>query len=76
MYFDKNQNQRGDISTKTAGSTKILDKFTDLENNESSTESDINTRLAKAWWAIDRLSYLPTPPLEQGMTQCQFLSGV
>ena len=29
--------------------------FTYLSNNISSTESDVNIRIAKAWTAIDRL---------------------
>ena len=39
-------NQRGDIST--------LNKFTQLGSSVSSTETDINTQLAKAWTANDR----------------------
>ena len=52
MYF----NQRGDISTLNGSSLKLVDKFTYLGSSVSSTEIDINTRLAKAWAAIDRLS--------------------
>ena len=48
-------NQRGDISTLNGSSLK-LDKFTYLGSSFSSTETDINTWLAKAWTAIDRLS--------------------
>ena len=48
-------NQRGDISTLNASSLKLLDKFTYIGSNVSSTENDINTRLAKAWTAIDWL---------------------
>ena len=48
-------NQRGDISTPNGGSLKLVDKFTYLGSSVSSTETDINTRLAKAWTAIDRL---------------------
>ena len=50
--------QRGDISTLKSGSLKLVDKFTYLESNVSSTEKDINTRLPKAWIAIDRLSVI------------------
>ena len=46
-------NQRGDISTLNGSSLKLVDKFTYLESSFSSTETDINTRLAKAWIAID-----------------------
>ena len=48
-------NQRGDISTLNVSSLKLVDKFTYLESSVSSTNKDINTRLAKAWTAIDRL---------------------
>ena len=34
----------------------LVDKFTYLGSSVSSTETDINTRLAKTWTAIDRLS--------------------
>ena len=51
-------NQKGDISTLNGSSLKLVDKFTYLGSNASSTEKDINTRLAKAWTAIDRLSVL------------------
>ena len=45
-----NQNQRGAISTQN-----LVDKFTYLGSSISSTENDINTQLAKAESAIDRL---------------------
>ena len=47
-------NQR-DISTLKSGPLKLVDKFTYLGSSVSSTEKDINTRLAKAWTAIDSL---------------------
>ena len=50
MWF----NQRGDISTVNASSLKLVDMFTYLENSVSSTENEIDTRLAKAWPSIDR----------------------
>ena len=37
-------------------SLKLVDKFTYLGSSVSSTEKDIDTRLTKAWTAIDRLS--------------------
>ena len=49
-------NQRGDISILNDGFLKLLDKFTYLRSSISSTENDINTRLAMAWTALDRLS--------------------
>ena len=52
MYY----NQTGDISTLDGTSLKLVDKFTYLGSSVSSTEKDIDTRLTKAWTAIDRLS--------------------
>ena len=51
-------NQRGDISTIKGGPLKLVDKFTYLGSSVSSTDNDINTRLAKAWTVIDRKSDL------------------
>ena len=51
-------NQRGDISTLNCSSLKLLGRLTYLGSSVSSTEKDINTRLAKAWTAIDRLSVI------------------
>ena len=48
-------NQTGDITTLDGASLKLVDKFTYLGSSISSTEKDINTRLTKAWTAIDRL---------------------
>ena len=47
--------QTGDISTINCSSLKLVDKFTYLGSSVSSTETDIDTRLAKAWTTIDRL---------------------
>ena len=55
MYF----NPTDDISTLKSSSLKLFDKFTYLGSRVSSTETDINTRLAKAWTANDRLSVRP-----------------
>ena len=51
-------NQAGDISTLDGTSLKLVHKFTYLESSVSSTEKDINTRLMKAWTAIDKLSII------------------
>ena len=48
-------NQRGNISTLNGSPLKLVYKFTYLGSSISSTETDINTRRAKAWSAIDRL---------------------
>ena len=49
-------NESGDISTQNGSSLKLVDKFTYLWSSVSSTETDINTRLA--WTAIERLSLI------------------
>ena len=51
-------NHTGDISTLDETSLKLVDKFTYLASSISSTENDIDTRLTKAWTAIDRLSII------------------
>ena len=44
-------NQRDDISTLNGSSLKLVDEFTNLGSSVSSTQKDIDTRLAKAWTA-------------------------
>ena len=51
-------NQRGNISTRNGSSLRLVDKFTSLGSSVSSTETDINAWLAKAWTAIDKLSVI------------------
>ena len=48
-------NESGDISTLNCSSLKLVNKFTYLESSASSTETDINSWLAKAWTAFERL---------------------
>ena len=48
-------NQTGDISTLNGSSLKLVDKFIYLGSSVSSTETDIDTRLTKAWTTINRL---------------------
>ena len=50
--------QVGTISTQSRKPLKLVDKFTYLGSNISSTESDDNIRLSKAWTAIKRLSII------------------
>ena len=52
-------NQRGDISTRNGSSLKLVDKFTYLGSSVSSTETDINMRLAKALTAIWHIEARP-----------------
>ena len=51
-------NQTNDISTLNGSSLKLVDKFTYLGSRVSSTETDINLQLTKAWTAIKRLSVI------------------
>ena len=45
-------NQRGDIPTLKGSSLTLVNKLKYLGSSVSSTETDIDTRLAKAWTAI------------------------
>ena len=51
-------NPTSDISTQDGTPLKLVDKFTYLGSSISSTEKDIDTRLTKAWTAIDKLSII------------------
>ena len=65
-------NQTGDISTLNGSSLKLVDKFTYLGSSVSSTEKDIDTRLTKAWTAIDRLSVIWKSDLTDKMKRSFF----
>ena len=67
-------NQTGNIFTLKCSSVKLTDKFTDLGSSVSSTDTDIDTRLAKAWTAIDRLSVIWKSDLTDKM-KCSFLQA-
>ena len=69
-------NQIGDISTLDGSSLKLVDKFTYLGNSISSTEKDIDTRLTKAWTAIDRLSIMWKSDLTDKMKRSFFQAAV
>ena len=69
-------NQRGDISIQNSSSLKLEDKFTYLGSGVSSTETDINTRLAKAWTAIDWLLVIQKSDLTDKMKQFFFQATV
>ena len=49
-------NQTADISTLNSSSLKLVDKFIYQRSSFSSTRTDINTRLAKAWTGNEKLS--------------------
>ena len=68
--------QTGDISTLDGTSLKLVDKFTYLGSSVSSTEKDIDTRLTKAWIAIDRLSIIWKSDLTDEMNRSFFQAVV
>ena len=67
-------NQTGDISMLKGGSLKLVDKFTYQEGSVSSTKTDIDTRLAKAWTGINRLSVIWKSDLTDKM-KCSFFQA-
>ena len=69
-------NQTGDISTLDGTSLKLVDKFTYLGSSVWSTEKDIDTRLMKAWTAIDRLSIMWKSNLTDKMKRSFFQAAV
>ena len=69
-------NQTGDISTLDGTSLKLVDKFTYQGSSVSSTEKDIDTRLTKAWTAIDKLSIIWKTSLTDKMKRSFFQAAV
>ena len=69
-------NQTGNISTLDSSSLKLVDKFTYQGSSVSSTEKDIDTRLTKAWTAIDRLSVIGMSELTDKMKYSFFQAAV
>ena len=69
-------NQTGDISTLDRTSLKLVDKFTYLGSSVSSTEKDIDTRLTKAWTAINRLSIMWKSDLTDKIKRSFFQAAV
>ena len=70
-------NERGDISTLNGSSLKLVDKFTYTGSSVTSTETNINTRVAKPWTAIDRLSVIwksnPTDKIKQFLPSSNYV---
>ena len=67
-------NQTGDISPQDGTPLKLVDKFTYLGSSVASTEKNIDTRLTKAWTAINRLSIIWKSDLTD-IDKTQFLPG-
>ena len=69
-------NQTGNITTLDGASLRLVGKFTYLGSSVSSTENDIDTRLTKAWTAIDRLSIIWKSDLTDEMKRSFFQAAV
>ena len=69
-------NQAGDISTLEGTSLGLVDKFTYQGSSVSSTEKGIDTRLTKAWTAIDKLSIIWKSDLTDKMKRSFFQAAV
>ena len=69
-------NKTGNISILEGTSLKLVDKFPYLGSSVSSTEKDIDTRLTKAWTAIDKLSMIWKSDLTDKMKRSFFLAAV
>ena len=82
LYFNAHKaeymcfNQTGDISTLNSSSLKLVDKFTYQGINVSSTGTDIDTQLTKAWTAIDRLSVILKSDLTDKMKRSFFQAAI
>ena len=65
-------------ATLDGTSLKLVDKFTftNLGSSVSSTKKDIDTRLTKAWTAIDRISTIWKWDLTDKMKRCFFRAAV
>ena len=68
--------QEGHISTLDGTSLKLVDKFIYLGSSASSTEKDIDTRLTKAWTAIDKLMVIWKSDLTDKRKRSIFLAAV
>ena len=75
MSMHTRRNQTGDISTLKGSSLKLVDEFTNLGSSVSSTETDINTPLAKACTANDSLSDM-TDKIKPSFLQAAVVSTV
>ena len=69
-------NQTGDITTLDRASLKQVDKFTYLGSSVSLIEKDFDSRLTKAWSAIDRLSIIWKSDLTDKMKRSFFQAAV
>ena len=69
-------NQTGDISTLNGSTLKQVEKISNLGSSVSSTKTDINTLLTKAWTAINRLSVIWKSDLTDKMKWSFFQAAI
>ena len=69
-------NQTGNISTLEGTSLKLEDKLIYLGSSVSSTKKDTDTRLTKAWTAINKLSIIWKSDLTDKMKRSFFQAAV
>ena len=69
-------NQTGEISTLDGTHLKLVEKFTYIGSSVESTEKDIETRLTKAWTAINRLSIIWKSDLTDKIKRSFFQAAV
>ena len=69
-------NQTGKISTLNGSPLELVDKFIYLGSGVSLTETDIDTQLAKAWAAIERLLVIWKSDLTDKMKLSFFQAAV
>ena len=69
-------NRRGDISSLNGDPLKLVDKSTYIGSCISSTKNDFNTRIAKTWAAIDRLSVIWKLDLSNNIKRSFFQTAV
>ena len=71
-------NQTDDISTQNGSSLKLVNKFTYFGSSVSPNETNIDSRLAKVWTAIDTLSVIwksdPTDKMNRSFFQAAAVS--
>ena len=65
-----------DISALNGSSLKLVDKFTYLGSSVLSTETDIDTRLTKAWTTNNRLSVIWKSDLTDKMKRSFFQAAI
>ena len=76
LYYNNNKNYNNNINNNNNNYYYYYDKFTYLGSSVESTEKDIETRLTKAWTAINRLSIIWKSDLTDKMKRSFFQAAV